>query len=399
MSIRVLIAEQDADLRNQMRDMLGSNGTCEIVGFARDGQEAIQMSVQLSPQVAFISYDLPGISGPQTCEMLNALAPGIMSVLVSDTKSQSRVDAAMRSGARALISKPPSGEELRALASELAAVGVRRDSSEYQEWKDPSRFPRVVAITGAKGGVGKTTIAVNLSVTLAKRFPNKVALLDLYTQFGDVATMFNIQPKHVIADMATICDDLDADLVSDYVTRHPSGVDILVTAVDPLALDAVDGKCLSSLLHVLKRTYQYVIVDVPPFLHESTLQVLTHANLVLLVANLFDVTTASDTSRIYRALRDEHISAQNIRVVLNRVSKTNRLHVMDVEQMFDCDIAAHIPNDSRLVGSVNRGIPLALSDGDSPLGRSLARLSDVITGNASAPEEEQVTRRGIFGSK
>ncbi len=379
MSVRVLVAEYDQKARDALRELICTASKCEVVGLARDGHEAVQMAMQYVPHIAFISYDLPGISGPQTCEMLSALAPDVMSVLLSDGQSQDRVECAMRSGARAFVRKSLQELEMGGLISSLAEVRDRRESAEVQEWRDPARFPRVVSVTGAKGGVGKSTVAVNLAVLLAKRLPNKVALVDMYTQFGDVAAMLNLTPKRTIAELVPDTKELDADLVANYITKHPAGLHVLVASLDPLPLDAVSVECLDQLLYVLKRTYRYVIVDMPPMLHAATLHVLARSNTILLVANLFDLTTAADTKKLYGALRDEHIAKENIKVVLNRVSKVNRLRTTDIEQMFDCGVLAHIPNDRRLVNAVNQGVPLMMNDGDSPLGRSMSRLATEVT--------------------
>ena len=385
-----------------MREIVGAVEDCEVVGLARDGQETIQMAMQSVPHVALIAYDLPGIAGPQTCETLNALAPDIMSVLVSDSRSNDKIEAAMRAGARALIARPLQRRDVEKLIGELAEVRKRADSPEVSDWKDPARFPRVIAVTGAKGGVGKSTIAVNLAVMLAKKSPKKVAVLDLYTQFGDIGTMFGLVPKRTLSELVPITTELDPDLIRNYVTEHESGVDVIASSSKPLPLDAIGTESLDNLFYVLKRMYRYVIVDMPPMLHPMTLHVMAHSNLILLVANLFDVTTATDTKRYYDALVEERIPRGNVRVVLNRVSKVNRLHTGDMERMLDVTILAHIPNDGRLVSAVNQGVPMAMSDGDSPLGHSLERLAGAVSGQTpDVPhvEREPAKRRRIFKAK
>lgn len=398
MSLRVLIAEYDPALRDEIRELVGSEEGCEIVGLARDGQEAIQMAMQHVPHVAFISQTLPGIPGFQTCEMLNVLDPNILSVVVAEANSQAHIRDAMLSSARAFVARPLDTQQFGSLISELTDARERRESPELLEWKDPLRFPKVVSVTGAKGGVGKTTLAVNLAVILAKRLPSKVALIDLYTQFGDVATMFNISPKRAIADLVRMFEDLDMDLIQECVTRHGSGVHVLVTSVHPLPFDAVPIESLDKLLSILKRAYRYLIIDVPPVLDRTTMHVLTHSNVILLVSNLFDLTTAADTRKFYDALQRERVSKDNIKVVLNRVARANKLCVADMERTFGCSLV-QIPNDSRLVHAVNQGIPLVLSDTDCSLTQSVIRLAEIVTGwvDESAHASKESFLKKILG--
>lgn len=379
MPVRVLIAEYDRALRDEIKEMVVSDGNCEVVGLARDGQEAIQMAMQSAPHVALISYDLPGMNGPQTCEVLSVLTPDVMTILVAAARSPEQADLAMRAGARGLVIKPCEPGQLRTVIEELAGVRARRESSDILQWADPSLFPKIISITGAKGGVGKSTIAVNLSIVLADSFPRKVALVDFYTQFGDIPTMMNIVPTGTISDMVPICKELDADVVNNYVTKHPSGVDVLATSVEPLPPDAVTIECLDNLFYILKHTYRYIIVDVPPMLYSSTLHVLANSTLILLVASLTDLTTLTDTKKLYDALRDQHMAKESIGIVLNRVAKGNRLKASDIEDMFEHRVLVHIENDDRVTQSANQGRPLAMADRNSPFCRGVRSLADVLT--------------------
>ncbi len=396
-SIKVMLAENNLGLRTSLRDTVIQSGDCEIVGLARDGQEAVQIALESAPHVALISYDLPGISGLQTCEMLSALAPDIMTVLMNDVCAPDRIELAMRSGARACI--PRTAEKLHTLIEELAETRARRSSTEFLEWKDPSRFPKVISVTSAKGGVGKSTIAVNLAVIIAKRLPRKVALIDLYPQFGDVPAMLNFTPKRTIGELAASDTEIDGDTISDYVTKHSSGVDVLVTSVNPVPLDTVSPEFLDNILYLLKRTYRYVIIDTPHFLHDFTMHTLTNSNQVLLIANLFDVTTMADTKKLYDALRSEHVPVMSMKIILNRVSKANRLAFEDIERMFtDCQIY-HIPNDEHMIVANNQGVPLALQSEDTPFVRATRELVDSLTGCADQhkPEHVSVFRRILNG--
>ncbi len=394
MPVRILIAEYDAATRDEIAFMVASDPDAEIVGLARDGQEAVQLAVLRSPHVAIISNSVRGITPLQTCEMLSAVAPAVMPILLVDSKSTDSLESAMRSGARAIITSPIDPRELHQLVSALSEVGRRRDSDEVNALKDPSTFPRVIAVTGAKGGVGKSTIAVNLSVMLARHAPAKVALVDGYTQFGDVATMFNIRPGRVLSELEPVSAELDTTIIQDYVTSHPSGVDILVSSSEPLPLDAMSEECLENLIYVLKRMYRYIVVDVPPILHGPTLRLLSHASTILLIANLFDLTTATDTKRFFTAVGESRIPRENISIVLNRVSKINQISIKDIETLFECGVLATIPNDSRLVSAVNQGVPIAITDGDSPFGRSISELASKVSGVGQSAANHKHALRG-----
>jgi len=376
--IRVLLADSLPARREQLRAALmeGGGSEIEVAGQARDGSEALQMAHALRPEIVLLAADLSVSDGYQTTELLAASGLPLQSVLLSESAWPEDLRRAMRAGAREHLAWPCAPRELRQAVQTLSAEGRRRQGAAFVTAADPRTAAQVIAVSGAKGGIGKTTLAVNLAAALAVDTGEPTVLLDLYTQFGDAALLLNIAPRRTLADLTRIdFADIDERLLEDYLERHESGLRLLVGSSAPLAIDALSPAYLDHILGLLKRSHRYIVLDVPPVLHETTLYALSHAAMVLLLANLFDLTTLADTRLWLEAMAGKHVSSEAIRVVLNRVSARNRLQIPDIERTLGRPTDILIPNDGKLVpASVNAGLPFVLSHPQSRVAQSVREI-------------------------
>lgn len=374
MTIRVLMAEHNQERREQMRAALANEGTVEIAGTARDGAEALRLAHALRPDIVLLAEDLPPVDGFAAAEALAASGLPLETILVCAESSDLDLRRAMRAGAREVVCRTAGPAELRAAVQSVHAEQQRRRSA------SPAEHPalgKVVAVSGAKGGIGKTTLAVNLAAALAAETGERAVLLDLYTQFGDAALLLNIFPRRTLADLVQVdLADLDAALIEDHLERHPCGLKLLAGASAPLPLDALAPDFLGHLLQTLRCDYAYVILDVPPVLTETTRRALAEADRVLLVANLFDLTTLADT-RLWL----EAVQTETVQVVLNRVSPSNKLQLPDIARTLGRTVDFCLPNDGRLVpASVNSGVPFTLSHPASKAACSVYTLARSLHG-------------------
>lgn len=370
--------------------LAGTGLACEIVGQARDGQEAVHLTLVQKPDVVLLEKELPVLDGYEAAQMITLAAPGTLVALIGSAESPEEWRRALNAGIREVIGRPVRLETLRGALQRLAEIRQQRHTTEFRNLTDPSRIPMTICITGAKGGVGKTTLTTNLACALAQENPGNVVLLDLYTQFGDVATMLNLSPRRTVADLVPLGEDLDPQLVADHLEAHNSGLRVLIGSVDPRPLDYFPTRFMEQLMGVLKRGYRFIVVDVPPILHPGTLYMMSHSQAVILVANLFDLTTASDTKKLLDAVKGKHVPEERLNVVLNRVSKENQLQIKDIERAFGHPIAATIPNDGKLVPtSINRGVPFVITHPDSAIAVSIREFMGHLTGkpatSAGAP--------------
>ncbi len=381
--IQILITEPEPGDAEGLRRVLTDSGQIEIVGFARDGLEAAQMAIQTQPDALITHAKLPALSGYDVCKLVSLAAPQVACLLLVDyTSAPSAIAQAMQAGARAVLSLDLSPQELVDTVVTCAQIKEITQSSEYGIVTDPQQMPITIGLMSAKDGVGKTTLATNLSTIFAQRFPDSVVLVDMYAQLGDVSVSLNLQPRSSLIDLAAHADELDTQLVESALVTHKSTLRVLPGSSTPqlVAWDCLSVSYIASLLGVLRRNYRFVFCDLPPMLWSSSLCVLARCQHILIVSNLFELTTIRDTANLVRMLIDAgYVSRQAIHLIVNRASPQDRFKIKDLEETVDMPVTFQIPNSVQTtVAAANKGEPFVLTQPNAPISRSLNELADLL---------------------
>lgn len=399
--VQVVFAAGERRERELLRKAAISHGTVTLAGLARDGQEAVQMAVRYRPDVVVLTDDLKVLDGYEAACLISAAAPGVKPVLVIPEETPDSLRRAMQAGVRECVGRPISPGVLMETALQVAGRDAIRDRPEYQSALDPERFPRIVAVTGAKGGVGKTSLAVNLAVALARARRGPTCMVDLYTQYGDVGTMLNVHARTTLVDLARREDEIDHDLILAAMVGHPSGLRVLLGARDLQALDALGVERLEQVFAALRMHHRFIVVDVPPVLHAGTLHVLENAHLALLVCNLQDLTTVTDTHRLVESIRNSFVPEERLRLVLNRVSPRNQLAVDLVEKSVGIKTWFQVPEGQQIVTDcTNRGTPFVLEAPGHPVSQAVLRIARATidnAGNGQSSTGKGAKRLPLFG--
>ncbi len=300
----------------------------------------------------------------------------------------------MIAGANAIL--PPLADADAVVETIQACAGRRetRETEAYEAVTDAARMPMTVGLISAKDGVGKTTLAVNLAVLLAKQFPGSVVLADMYAQLGDVSLMLNMGvPPGSLVDLAPYADELDIQLVNSHLYTHSSSLRALSgsTNPEPIPINALTVSYLASLVGILRRNYRFTLYDLPSTLWDGGLYILSRCQLILAVTNLFELTTIRDTNSLLRIIIDGgYVSQGNVRLLVNRASSNDRFSVSDLEEATDMKVEFTLPNDTETaIASANRGEPFILTNPRAPVSQGIAQLADAIVRPTELSFEEQ----------
>jgi pilus assembly protein CpaE len=281
---------------------------------------------------------------------------------------------AMRAGVQEFLVYPPNPQEFSAAVDRL----LRRGRSDAEQGT-------TFAIYSAKGGLGTTTIAVNLSFALADASPTgRVALADFVVHGGDLRVHLNLAPAYDVGDLVARVERIDADLLSSILTPADGGVWLLPSSDRPEIAELVDSSTASTLIGELKKHFAYTVLDCEHYLTDRTLAALDAADRIVLVTQL-NVAALRGTQRTISLCQRLGYGDDKLVVVVNRHQSTEVLTPSDASTLLNMPLFHLLPNDFRTAdGAVSKGVPVGRYDKNARLAHSYAALASKLTGASSS---------------
>jgi pilus assembly protein CpaE len=411
--IRVLIVDDIAETRENIRKLLQFESDVVVVGAARTGIEAIEMARETEPDVVIMDINMPDMDGITATEGLVRDVPFAQIVMLSVNNDADYVRRAMRAGARDFLAKPPSADELISTIRTLSVFAHEQKDKASQSLPSVvvqgpggghtgSLRPegKVMVVYSAKGGVGCSMLATNIAVGLDTA-DTPTVLVDAALQFGDVAVSLNLQAKNSFIDLASRAEELDAEFVDEVLLRHSTGLRVLAAPPRPEVADEVTARQVRNVIQFLKQNFAYVVVDTSSNMDDITLAVLDVADLLITIATP-EIPSIKDTRLLFDLLGVLEFPKERIFFVLNKTDKRSGISSAAVSENLKCTVDAEIPLDERAITtSINRGSPLLLSDKGQPAAKSifsiLRNIKERVLVEVLEDEEEiEAERTGLF---
>lgn len=391
--IRVLVIDDVEETRINIRRILSFDKDIAVIGEGRDGLEAVQKVKSLEPDIVLMDVNMPKLNGIAATEKILLDNPSVAVIFLSVQGEAEYLRKAMMAGARDYLVKPFSGDELLETIKRVYQMESKRIKPEKKQQVRNTK-PQVITIFGTKGGVGKTTIAVNTAVQLAQT-KKKVVMVDLDLQFGDISVFLNLAPKRTIAELAQEGGEPDIDLIESYMIPHLSGIKILPAPGRPEYAELITAGQIENIIAVLKDHYDYVVIDTPPIFNDTNLTALDLSSQIFLVLSL-DLATIKNVKLSLELMQTLHHIGKT-KLILNRDSEDMGIKIANAEETLEFLIAAQLPSDGKVcISALNKGIPFVLSEPNAKISQAIGKVSDLIIHDKGYQSELREKRMGSF---
>lgn len=366
MGNHILIVDDDTDISTLIANVLSQAGY-EVTTIPT-GLEALERVDEIHPDLILLDVMMPGIDGYETCRRLRR-KPTTLRVPIIMLTARDTPEAKIQGfevGADQYVSKPFNPAELRARVHGL----LQRSAVVTSEIPKPAG--KVIAVFSLRGGVGVSTLAVNLAVGLGQIWATPTALIDMVLTAGHAGLMLGLPRKRTWTGLAEIAaEDIDTKMMGNVMTPHPSGIDVLIAPEHPEQGGLITADKVSQVIATLSNHYQYLVLDLPHDFHDITLACLDAAQeiLVLMAPELGSLLSMAAALEAFQAM---DYPPAKIRVVLNRIFEQRSMVAENIEKALKRSVDLEIPfTPNTFIPAIGKGIPPILSSPNAYIGTLL----------------------------
>jgi pilus assembly protein CpaE len=375
---RIVLATASADLQERVER--ATDGTCVSLPLGplplSPAALFAQLDVDVPPEVIVLDSGPDPKPALELAKGFDQQCPGISVILVSEAGPEIGLEA-MRAGIRDILHPASNVSDIRPVLERAGDAAQARALK--PELVNGATVPgsatagRVISVVSPKGGVGKTTVATNLAVGLARTDRHSTVLVDLDLQFGDVASALNLDPENSLPDTLHGPASRDTMVLKTFLTLHETGLYVICGPKSPAAADSITAEQVSHLLQMLASEFRYVVVDTAPGLSEHVLAAMDESSDLILVTSM-DVPGVRGLRKELDALTELGMLTDSRCVVLNFTDSRDGLSVADAQATIGSVVDITLPRSKATPRSVNQGVPLLQSGVRDPMTKELRRL-------------------------
>ena len=368
----IMVVDDDSSTLRLIGYMLERGGF--QIQTAGDGEEGLEKAFAQPPDLIILDVMMPGLNGYEVCRRLRADSRTAHVPIIILTARSQRVDqkTALEAGADLYMSKPVTPDELVEQVNEL----LSRPTDVSPPAAAQILAGRIISVFSLRGGVGKTSVAVNLAVALAQQYQDVVPLVDLSLSNGHAALMLNLRPKRTVAHL--LAGRVDSEAIEKHLTPHPSGVRVLAAPPVPPPSDAIPADAVKRLLGALKPLFSYIVVDTASVLDDVTMCALEDSDAILLVFSP-DVLSVQTTLVTRQTLSARGVSPEKVQLVLNQILPKPALSLKTIESALKQPVKMILPYEEKQALAVAKGQPLLMSEPALPLAAAIKAMASAVS--------------------
>ncbi len=380
--LRIAIVDPNDSTREHLKSVLLGMGTVWLEAECSRYEFFTDVVEQTKPDISFIAMD----SNPQRATQLVAEivknTPDCTVLVSSNSTDGQLILESMRAGAKEFLTEPMKPEDLAtALQRVMRRHNGNRDSV--------STECQILSVAGATGGVGVSSIAVNLACALASEPDHSVVLLDLDLALGDADVFLDTIPEYTLADVAQNIDRLDLTLLKKSLTKHHSGVHLLPRPIQLHDTRLVTRDSLQRIIGLLKTSFTHLVIDTSKSFTPLDFLAFEESNDVLMVTQL-DLPCLRNVVRLMMVFDESSALRDKVKIIVNRVGEDNgQISLKKSKDTIGRDIFWQIPNDYKVMVEVrNNGVPLVEHAPKATITQSIRQLANALTGKTDENEGE-----------
>jgi pilus assembly protein CpaE len=334
---------------------------------------------QTTPDVAIIDIDGDDQKSLALVDSLSRSYPACGVIVVSERTDGQMILKAMRAGAREFLNSPVQLDEL---------VGALDRVGSSKEGGARSGSSSVISVAGSSGGVGTTSIAINLAVALAQHPDRSVALIDMDLALGDADVFLDMIPDYTLLDVAQNISRLDLALLRKSLTKHETGVYLLPRPVQIEDTASITTEDFRRVLGLLKASFSHLVIDLSKSYSRLDIAALEASQHILLLTQL-DLPCLRNVVRLLTSLETYEGVNEKVKIVVNRTGlDKSQISSQKAEETIDREIFWRIPNNYSVISECrNNGVPLIQQAPKAAITHSIAELAEKLTGPASGEDE------------